>query len=80
MEPGQTVTVDVAPDRSQVLLGVVVTLKWTITSGGRSTSFLTYFDPDVAFFDEVETALAGIGVQSVFSYRPLRHSFSWADK
>jgi len=80
VEPGQTVTVDVAPDLRQVVAWVVVALKWTITSGGRSTSFRTYFEPDVAFFDEVETAFASIGVRPVFSYQPLSHSFYWADK
>jgi|GEM_PF-1926534 len=78
--PGEAVTVDVAPDRSRVVFGVVVALRWTLTSGGRSTSFRTYFEPDVAFFDEVETALAGIGVRPVFSYQLLSHSFSSADK
>ena len=77
--PDETVTVDVAPDLRRSLFYVVIALKWTISSGGRSTKFSTYFEPDPELFGEVGLALAGIGLHPVFTYRPLSHSAFFSD-
>lgn len=77
--PGETVTVDVAPDLRRSLFYVVIALKWTISSGGRSTKFSTYFEPDAEYFGEVGLALSGIGLHPVFTYRPLSHSAFFSD-
>lgn len=77
--PGAAVTVDVAPDLRHSLFYVVIALKWTISSGGRSTRFTTYFEPDPQFFNQVGEALAAVGLQPVFTYRPLSHSVLFAD-
>jgi hypothetical protein len=77
--PGETVAVDVAPDLRRSLFYVVIALKWTISTGGRSIKFSTYFEPDPEFFGEVGLALSGIGLHPVFTYRPLSHSVFFSD-
>jgi len=77
--PGETVTVDVAPDLRHSLFYVVVALKWTISTGGRSIKFSTYFEPDPECFGEVGAAFASVGLHPMFTYRPLSHSVFFAD-
>ncbi|MCB2412791.1 hypothetical protein LGT39_08025 [Demequina sp. TTPB684] len=77
--PGAMVNVDVAPNLRHSLFYVVLALKWTISCEGRSTRFTTFFEPDPAFFDEVGRALADTGLHPAFTYRPLSHSFYFAD-
>lgn len=77
--PGSMVNVDVAPNLRHSLFYVVLALKWTVSCEGRSTRFTTFFEPDPEFFDQVGRALASTGVHPVFTYRPLSHSFYFAD-